>query len=308
MSEEYIKQLQEKLKENPKDNETIEAYAIALSDIGENEEALKNFIYLKNIFPDNAKIYYNIGIILEKLKLIDDSVIAYEKALSLSEDDTDIMFNLANVYIKTENFDDAEKLLLNVIKQDKEDENAYFHLGEIYSRKKEYDKAIEYLTKALELDSSDLIAKFYLAYALQEQGNIEKAIALYQEITALNPDYSWAYYNLASIYLEKGDENQTALYLEKTIKTNPSDIKAVKMLTKLLCKQKKYSAAEKVLKQAMLQLPDEADICYLLAKVYKELKSRINYTKYLKLTLSKKITFSGSVEDLEKEIKSVTKA
>ena len=59
-----IKELQEKLKENPNDYKTIEEYAIALSEIGENEEALKNFIYLKNNFPPSALVYYNIGIIL----------------------------------------------------------------------------------------------------------------------------------------------------------------------------------------------------------------------------------------------------
>ena len=43
---EDIKILQSKLQENPDDLETLENYAIALSDIGENEEALKNFLYL----------------------------------------------------------------------------------------------------------------------------------------------------------------------------------------------------------------------------------------------------------------------
>ena len=43
MSIDSINNLQEKLKQNPNDIKLIEEYAIALSDIGENEEALKNF-------------------------------------------------------------------------------------------------------------------------------------------------------------------------------------------------------------------------------------------------------------------------
>ena len=39
MPQEKIKELQQRIKENPADNEAIESYAIALSDIGENEEA-----------------------------------------------------------------------------------------------------------------------------------------------------------------------------------------------------------------------------------------------------------------------------
>ena len=108
MLEEKIKELQKRIKENPADNEAIEAYAIALSDIGENEEALKNFIFLKNKFPDNAQHYYNIGIILEKIKRFDDAILAYEKALKLAPEDTDIMFNLGLTYIKIEEYDEAE--------------------------------------------------------------------------------------------------------------------------------------------------------------------------------------------------------
>ena len=192
-----IKALQDKIKENPNDYKTIEEYAIALSDIGHNEEALKNFIYLRKNFPENAQ---------EKLKRYDDAVKAYEKAININPDDTDIMYNLAYAYIKIKKYDEAEKLLLEVIKKDTEDNNSYFHLGEIYSRKKEHDNAIKYLSKALELDNNDTIALFYLAYEYSEINNIDKAIELYNKVIELNQDYSWAYYNLASIYVKNGDD------------------------------------------------------------------------------------------------------
>ena len=105
------------------------------------------------------------------------------------------------------------------------------------------------------------------------------------------------------IYLEQNKDEQAILFLEKTIKTNPSDIKAIKMLVKLLYKHKKFVAAEKILRQAIHDMPEEADVYYFLAKVYQELKNRINYVKYLKLTLNKQLTFSGDVNSLEEEIK-----
>ena len=79
------------------------------------------------------------------------------------------------------------------------------------------------------------------------------------------------------------------------------------MIVKLFSKHKKYSAAEKILRQAMQTMPDEADIYYFLARVYKELKSRINYVKYLKMTLKKQITFSGDINTLKEEIKEAEK-
>ena len=47
MDEIDIKELQDRITENPKDYDAVELYAIALSDMGENEEALKNFKFLR---------------------------------------------------------------------------------------------------------------------------------------------------------------------------------------------------------------------------------------------------------------------
>ena len=44
-------------------------------------------------------------------------------------------------------------------------------------------------------------------------------------------------------------------------------------------------------------------IAYFFLFSIKILKNRINYSKYLKLTISKKITFTGDIEELEKELK-----
>ena len=303
MSDDEIKILQERLKNNPNDYVAIEQYAVKLSDIGENEESLKNFLFLNKKIPDNPKIIYNIGIILEKLKYFQKAAEAYEKSLSLDSNNTDTMYNLASVYIKLDKLDLSEKLLLKIIEKDKNDENAFFNLGEVYSRKKEHEKAIQYLTKALELDPKDIIAKFYLAYEYDKINRTETAIKLYEEVIQQNPDYSWAYFNLASIFLSQGNEELAISNLENTIKTNPGDLQAVKLLVKILAKNKKYTSAEKILKQYTVKMSEEADLYYLLAQVYKELKNHPNYLKYLKYTLRRKLKFSGNIIKLEEEIK-----
>ncbi|MBQ9245752.1 tetratricopeptide repeat protein [bacterium] len=307
MDEEKIIELQNRIKENPQDYDAVEQYAIALSDIGENQEALKNFMFLKSVQPNNAKVYYNIGIILEKLKMAEDSIVAYEKALSLEPENTDIMFNLSIASIKAEDYERAEELLLKVIQKDREDENAYFHLGESCTRLKKHEDAIKYFSKALELDKTDLIAKFYLAYEYKEIGETDTAIKLYNEIISENKEYSWVYYNLASIYLEKGEEDKAIIYLEKTIKTNDKDIDAIKMIVKLFAKGKKFAPAERILRQALQVLPDQADLYYLLAQIYQQMKSKINYAKYLKMALSKSITFTGDIEKLKEEVEALDK-
>ena len=113
-----IRELQQRIKENPNDYKAIEEYAIALSDIGENEEAYKNFMYLKKVMPENPIVYYNLGIILEKLKDIDGALQSYQIAFSLDEDNLDIMFNLGNLYIKKNLLNEAEELFLRLLSED----------------------------------------------------------------------------------------------------------------------------------------------------------------------------------------------
>ena len=63
-----IEELQEILKENATDFQTRRQLAILLLDSGFAQEALQHFLYLKNIFKEDSGIYYNLGIVYEKLK------------------------------------------------------------------------------------------------------------------------------------------------------------------------------------------------------------------------------------------------
>ena len=107
---------------------------------------------------------------------------------------------------------------------------------------------------------------------------------------------------MALIYLEQNDEERAIFYLERTININSKDVQAIKLAAKIFMKHKKYAAVEKLLKMAVEEMPLEADLLYLLASLYKELKNKDNYIKLLKLALENSSTFSGNVEKLKAEI------
>ena len=302
-----IQELQQKIKENPNDLKAIEEYAIALSNIGEIEEAYKNFMFLKSKMPENPVVYYNLGIILEKLKDINSAIKCYELSLDYDETNFDVMFNLANLYIKKNKFDEAEDLLIKIVTDDADDENALFYLGQISSKRRNHELAIEYFSKALQINPADVIAKFYLAYSYKEIGNIDLAIQTYQELIKQAPDYSWAYYNLSIIYLEQGDEEKAIFYLERTININSKDISAIKLACKIFMKHKKYAPIEKLLLAAVKEMPLEADLSYLLSRVYIELRNKANYLKYCKMTIENESTFSGNIQELKMEVAEIEK-
>ena len=63
-----IEKLQEVLKDDPSNFQARRELSILLADNGFNEEALSNMKYLEIYFPDDAELYYNLGIVYEKLK------------------------------------------------------------------------------------------------------------------------------------------------------------------------------------------------------------------------------------------------
>ena len=61
--EERIAELQQIIHNDPTNFQAMRELACVLMDIGENESALKALLYLVKIFPDEAKLHYNMGII-----------------------------------------------------------------------------------------------------------------------------------------------------------------------------------------------------------------------------------------------------
>ena len=97
-----IEELYETVKNDPSNFQAIRELSIALMDSGYNEEALKQLVYLVGIFPDDARLYFNIAYTFEKLKMFDKAEYTYRKAISLEPDETDYYYNLGYLLMKNE--------------------------------------------------------------------------------------------------------------------------------------------------------------------------------------------------------------
>ena len=124
---------------------------IELMEKGYNEEALKHLYFLLKTFPEDSRLHYNAGIVLENLKKFDKAVISYKNALKYQPDESDFLYNLGYAYLQLGKYDEALPCFKKVIEKEKNDANSYFNLGYIFSKKQEHKLAIDCLTKAIEL-------------------------------------------------------------------------------------------------------------------------------------------------------------
>lgn len=301
-----IEELQQILQNDPYDFQTRRTLSIALLNEGFVEEAKTNLIYLVQTFPENAELLYNLGIAYERLKQFEKAQNAYIRAIELSPE-TDFFYNLGVAFMEDNKFDEAIPVFEKVVEVEPEDSNSFFNIGLCYFRKKEYKQALEYFQKTIFLNKDDLYAHFYL-------GNIYKVLKLYDmardefnKVLNLSPDYSWAYFNLGSIAYELGDTENAIYYLKNTLKYNPLDIDAINILSKILIKQERYMEVEEILGEASENNPDNGDIYYNYAQVYKRQENLENYQSLLKLAVQNYETLTYPFEGVKKELKRINK-
>lgn len=78
-----IEELQNLLREDSQNFQARRQLAVLLTDCGFNEEALKNLTYLSKTYTNDSGIFYNLGIVYEKLKNLKKAKESYEKAIEL---------------------------------------------------------------------------------------------------------------------------------------------------------------------------------------------------------------------------------
>lgn len=92
--------------------------------------------YLLKYFPQDAEIYYNLGIVYEKLKKFPEAKECYQKAVEIFPQE-DFYYNLGDVLVDLKEWDDAISAFRKVLETDPEDGNCYFNLGVCYFNKDE---------------------------------------------------------------------------------------------------------------------------------------------------------------------------
>lgn len=136
--------------------------------------------------PMKARVHNNYGVALNEAGRIDESIVAYQRAISLDKHYSDPLSNIAVAYCLKNELDkaiDSLKAALNICPNYPE---AYNNLGTLLIKKKQYDEAERMLASAIEL----------------------------------RPYYGKAYYNMGRLYLEKNQQETAWNYFKKAVESD----------------------------------------------------------------------------------------
>jgi len=307
---EKIEKLQANLKRDPSNFQIRRQLAMLLLDNGYKKEALAHFLHLAEIFKNDAELFYNMGIVYEKLKDLNNAEKAYQKAIEYATDGgADAYYNLGLVYIDKGQYDKAIDCFETVLDAEAEDaqgdSNTYFNIGIAYFKMEKYDSAKYYFLRTVELNPDDIYAHFYLGNIEKITGNPAEARSRFEKVLGISPDYSWAYYNLAVIDFEEDNLKSALENLQKTINYNPKDMDAYKIWAKILMRNNAHTQAVKILDTAIKKCGEFGDLYYLLGEAYKAVGDKERAKNSISLALKHYATLTYDVNLVKEKLNGI---
>ena len=205
--------------------------------------------------------YFNmLGYANQELGDLEEAEKNYTKSLDLDNNFLEAKFNLGCLLSKKKSYSRAEEIFSQLINKNADDYLSHFNLGIINFENAEYNKALEFFKKA-----SDIQPNFYYAYhqlgmtyeklndqveaiknykialmfnkdklnithnnlgviALKSK-NLKEALEYFQDALKFNGELSSLYQNIAIVFSELGDAVICKNYMQKAVEAKKSDLR-----------------------------------------------------------------------------------
>jgi len=197
------------------------------NDFNQPEEALKEYLLLIRMEPEEADWYYMAGILFEQRNKTDSAVGHYKKTIELNPRHTDAHFRLGSIFYRNKRAGEAKAELDLALRYNSENHKANFYIGKILKDKKDFagalnsfeksqrdpelkvksllergicyisvknfERAITELERAIansdNVGQEILFARYFLAYCFEQRRDIDKAIEQWEEIYSKKPTF-----------------------------------------------------------------------------------------------------------------------
>jgi len=215
----FIDQLFERLKELKKDSEVLKIYDILLE---------------KD--TNNAKMWFEKGLILSGLGKESDALSAYEKVLFIDPGHAGALARKGLIIGTRRQYAESFDLLERSIKSDPLNWNAWYGKGKVWGLKgndltsidrkydamKTFENALNAYGKAIELNPKDAVLWFEEGVVLNKLGKANEALKAFDKSIEINPDSTGAWYEKGLITKELGNEADAVNCFKKVMELDPS--------------------------------------------------------------------------------------
>ena len=237
---EEAKQAAANVGENPRASliDKAIAQAIFFQQRGKRNEAIEKWRAVAHIAEgiDNdlaAGAWFSVGYLLENSE---DSISAYDRAISLKPDSVEAYNNRGNVKYLLGRNEDAIADFDRAIRLKPDDVVAYTNRGAAKDKLGQHGDAIADLDEAIRLKPDDVVAYYNRGATKGALGQYDEAIVDFGEVIHLKPDLAKAYYNRGVMKgaLGRYDEARKDLETALELAQNANDTDLVDEVKQLL--------------------------------------------------------------------------
>lgn len=172
--------------------------------------------------PNNTLALALFAICLSELDKQTEALQVIQSAISREPDNDYLLYLQALFYFKSENIKEAEKFIRNAIAYDPHNADYFGLLATIKVNQKEWNEALEFANKGLETDPDNLQCLNMRSTALYKLDKKEEAYSAIQEALNKNPENELTHTNLGWSLLEKGDHKKALEHFREALKINPN--------------------------------------------------------------------------------------
>jgi anaphase-promoting complex subunit 3 len=249
-------------------------------------DAAKYFSRVQSLAPSRLEDMEIYSTVLWHLK--SDVELAYLAHQSLEADrlSPQAWCALGNSFSHQRNHDQALKCFKRATMIDPEFAYAFTLQGHEYVANEEYDKALDAYRHGITADNRHYNAWYGLGTVYDKMGKLDFAEQHFRNAATINPTNA-VLICCIGLVLEKMDNPKNALmHYERACSLAPHSVLARFRKARVLMKMQEFKFALAELKILKDMAPDEANVHYLLGKLYKMLHDKANAIKHFTTALN----------------------
>ncbi|SKC40388.1 tetratricopeptide repeat protein [Ohtaekwangia koreensis] len=172
--------------------------------------------------PNNTQALALFAICLSELDRQPEAIQIIQSAIGQEPDNDYLLYLQSLFYFKADKLKDSEKFIRNAIAYDPHNADYLGLLAAIKLNQKEWKEALEYANNGLENDPDNLQCLNARSTALYKLDKKEEAYSTIQEALNKNPENELTHTNLGWSLLEKGEHKKALEHFREALKINPN--------------------------------------------------------------------------------------
>lgn len=231
----------------------------ALSEKGDMDGAIAQWVEALRLFPDFAEAHCNLGSVLARKGQLADAIVQLKEGVRLSPNNPNAHFDLANALLKSGHADEAIVQYQRSLELMPDNPVGYLNLGHALCARGRIDEAIIALRAAVRLKPDNPEAENEFGMACGMQGRLEDATVHLRRALELNPNYAEAHCNLGIVLVNQNKVDEAIAHLRLALAGNPNYAEAHCNLGVALGKKGNWDEALAHLREALRLRPDYID-------------------------------------------------